>query len=67
MHQTLSARVFVEAQIHGKPAWQRRMKLIDRAWRVLSLGAGSRGHCEDAWASEVSRAERTLELAGGTE
>lgn len=55
MHQSLSARAHVEAPHDA--VWARRRERIDR----LFAGWEPR-HCAEAWADEVYRARRTLEI-----
>lgn len=61
MHQTLSARTHIEARTNEE--WKRREKWIDTIFYLLSLGC-QKDHCEDAWASEVFRARKTLQRNG---
>ena len=61
MHQTLSARTHIEAR--ANPEWKKQEKLIDNLFWVLTFGK-QKNHCEGAWASEVSRARKTLQRNG---
>jgi hypothetical protein len=56
MHQTLSARAHIEART--KTEWAAREDRIDRLifWQDE--------HCARAWASEVTRARKTLQRNG---
>lgn len=56
MHQTLSSRAHIDARTDAE--WARREAKINR------LFFWQEGHCARAWASEVSRARKTLERNG---
>lgn len=56
MHQTLSARAHIEART--SQVWARREARINR------LFLWQNDHCAQAWASEVTRARKTLQRNG---
>jgi len=59
MHQSLSARAHVE---QGRdPVWAARRRRIDRLFSLCE-----ERHCANAWADEVYRARRTLEMNEAT-
>ena len=56
MHQTLSARAWIDARTDAK--WAKRARRINR------LFWWQQNHCESAWISEVKRARKTLQRNG---
>ena len=59
MHQTLSARAYVESYRDAR--WARRRRWIDAAFFLRS------DHCRRYWQAEVDRARRTLSKAEAIE
>ena len=69
MHQTYSARVHIEARDARQGVTRGLLNRVGMEWvrrekRINAIFFWDDDHCEGAWASEVSRARKTLSRNG---